>query len=61
VKNVEVLHTVKEEMNTLHKMNRRKATWIGYILHWNCLLQHSIERKTEGMGKMRKKTKEANG
>jgi hypothetical protein len=61
VKNVKVLHRVKEEMNILHTTNRRKATWIGHILHWNCLQQHGTEGKTEGMGKMRKKTKEANG
>ena len=42
-------------------MKRRKATWIGHILHWNCLLQHGTEGKTEGMGKMRKKTREATG
>jgi hypothetical protein len=61
VKYEKVLHTVKEETNILHTMNRRKATWIGYILHWNCILQHGTEGKTEGMGKMRKKTKEATG
>jgi hypothetical protein len=26
----------------------RKASWIGQILHRNCLLRHIIEEKVEG-------------
>jgi hypothetical protein len=47
VRNGEVLHTVTEERNLLHTVNRRKANWIGYILHRNCLLKHVIEEKIE--------------
>jgi len=34
--------------NILQAIKRRKANWIGHILHWNCLLKHVIEGKTEG-------------
>jgi hypothetical protein len=27
---------------------RRKAKWIGHILHRNCLLKHAIEGKLDG-------------
>jgi hypothetical protein len=58
VKYEEVLHRVKEEMNFLHTIKRRKANWIGHILRRNCLLKHVIEGKLEGRndGKTRKKT-----
>jgi hypothetical protein len=45
-----VLRTVKEEMNILHTLTRRKANWIGHILRRKCLLKHIIEGKEEGMG-----------
>jgi hypothetical protein len=48
VRNEEVLHRVKEERNILHTIKRRKATWIGNILHRNYLLKHVIEGKLEG-------------
>jgi hypothetical protein len=48
VRNEEVLHRVKEEGNILHKIKRRKANWIGHILHRHCLLKHVIEGKLEG-------------
>jgi len=35
VKYEEVLQRVKEERNILHTMKRRKANWIGHILHRN--------------------------
>jgi hypothetical protein len=38
----------KEKKNVLHKIKRRKANWIGRILHRNCLLKHVIERMMEG-------------
>ena len=44
----EVLQRVKEEMNILQTIKRRKPKWIAYILHRNCLLKHVIEEKTEG-------------
>ena len=37
VKNEEVLLRVKEQRNILHEINKRKANWIGHILHRNCL------------------------
>jgi hypothetical protein len=61
VGNEEVLHRVKEERNILHTMNRKKANWIGHILHRNCLLKHVIEGKIEGRikvtGRRRKRSK----
>jgi hypothetical protein len=32
----------------LNTIKRRKANWIGHILHRNCLLKHVIEGKLEG-------------
>jgi len=43
VKNVHVLHRVKEEKNILHTITRRKTTEIGHILSCNCLLKHAFE------------------
>jgi hypothetical protein len=48
VRNEEVLHRVKEEMNIVHTIKRRKANWIGHILRRNCLLKHVIEGKLDG-------------
>jgi len=36
VRNEEVLLTVKEQRNILHEISKRKADWIGHILHRNC-------------------------
>jgi hypothetical protein len=47
VTNDEVLQRVKEERHILQTIKRRKANWIGYILHRNCLLKHVIEVKTD--------------
>jgi hypothetical protein len=44
----EVLHKVKEKMNTLHTTNRRKANWIGHILRRNCLLKVTEGKIEEG-------------
>jgi hypothetical protein len=56
VKNTEVLQTVKVERNILNTIKQKKATWIGHILHRNCLLKHVIEGKIKGTNrKMRKK------
>jgi hypothetical protein len=57
VRNEEVLHRVKEERNILNTMKRRKANWIGHILHKNCLLKHVIEGNIKGSDRVtRKKT-----
>jgi hypothetical protein len=53
VRNEEVLHWVKEERNILHTIKRRKADWIGHILHRNCLLKHVIKGKLEGSTRRR--------
>ena len=41
----EVLHRDEEKINILHAVKRRKANWIGHILHKNCLLKRVIEGK----------------
>jgi hypothetical protein len=43
-----VYHRVKEEINIVCTVQRRKADWIGHILHRNGLLKYVIEGKTEG-------------
>ena len=48
VRNEEELLTVKEQRNILHEIRKRKANWIGHILHRNCLLQWVIEGKIKG-------------
>jgi replicative superfamily II helicase len=45
VRNEEVLQRVKEEKNILQTITRRKANWIGHILHRNCLLKQATEGK----------------
>jgi hypothetical protein len=48
VRNEEVLLRVKEQINTLHEIRKRKENWIGHILLRKCLLQRVIERKIQG-------------
>jgi hypothetical protein len=61
VRNEEVLLTRrdKEQRNILHEISKRKANWIGHILHRNCLLRQGIEGKIkagiEVTGRRRKK------
>ena len=43
VRNEDVLLRVKEQRNILQEILKRKANWIGHILHRNCLLQRVIE------------------
>jgi hypothetical protein len=43
VRKVVVLQRIKEEMNILHTIQRRKANWNGHILYTNCFLKHVIE------------------
>jgi len=45
VRNVGVLHTVKEDRSVLHTTKSRKANWCGHILRIKCLLKHAIEEK----------------
>jgi hypothetical protein len=44
VKN-EVLHRVKEERYIVRTITRRKAIWIGHILHRNCFLNKLLEER----------------
>jgi len=39
----EILHGVQEHRELLHTVIRRKATWIGGVVLWNCLLKHIID------------------
>jgi len=48
LRNEEVLLRVTEQRNTLHKISKRKAIWIGHNLRKNCLLQRVIEGKIKG-------------
>jgi len=52
VKNEEVLQRVKQERNILQAVKRRKGNWIGHILRGNCLLEHVIEGKIVGTGRL---------
>jgi hypothetical protein len=51
VRNEEVLQRVKEEMNILQTIKRRKANWIGHILRRDCLLKHVTEGRIEVKGR----------
>ena len=48
LRNEEVLLGVKEQRNILHEIRKRKANWIGHIMHRKCLLQRIIEGKIKG-------------
>ena len=48
MRNEELLLRVNEQRNILHEIRKRKANWIGHILHRNCLLQQVIEGKIKG-------------
>ena len=48
MRNEEVLLRVSEQRNILHDISKRKANWIGHILHRNCLLKQVIEGKIKG-------------
>ena len=45
MRNEDVLLRVKEQRNILQEIPKRKAKWMGHILHRNCLLQRVIEGK----------------
>ena len=47
MRNEEVLHSVKDEMNVLHTVNRRKTNWIYHVLRRRGLIKHAIEGKIE--------------
>jgi hypothetical protein len=62
VRNAEVRHRVKEEVNSLQTVKRMKANWIGHILCRNCLLEHitegKVERRMEVMGRRGRRRKQ---
>jgi len=64
VRNEGVLQTVKED-TYIPQRDKRKANWIGHILHRNCLRNHVLEGKIRGKDirnwKMRMKTYNATG
>jgi len=45
---IEVVRKIKDEMNVLHKIKRRKANGIGHILCRKCLKKCIIDGKIEG-------------
>jgi hypothetical protein len=46
VKDEDILH-MKEERRILVTVQKKKANWIGHIVHTNCLLKHVIGGKTQ--------------
>jgi hypothetical protein len=44
----EVLQRVEKESNILQTITRKRANWIGHILHKSYLLKYVIEGKMEG-------------
>jgi hypothetical protein len=48
MRNEEVLRRVKDEMNILLTIKKRKANLFGHILRRNCLLKHIFEGQIEG-------------
>jgi len=48
MRNEDVLLWVKKQRNILHEIRKRKANWIGHILHRNCLQQRVTEGKIQG-------------
>jgi hypothetical protein len=57
VKNEEVLHRDKEEINLPHIIPRWKANRIGHILRRDFLLKHVICRTGRGKDKSDRKTR----
>ena len=41
-------YLVNEQRNILREIRKRKANWIGHILHRNCLLKQVIKGKIKG-------------
>jgi len=48
VRKEDVLLRVKEQRKILHEIHKRKANWIGHILHRNCLVQRVTEGEIQG-------------
>jgi hypothetical protein len=58
IKNEELLHRKKEEMNILRTVKRRKSNWIGHIFRINCPLKHVIEERIQGAERQRRRHKQ---
>jgi len=52
----ELLQRVKEEMNILKTIKRRKANLFGHTFHRNCILKQIVKGKIEEMIEVRNKT-----
>jgi hypothetical protein len=52
VRNEEVLHRVYQKGNTVQRISRRRANWIGHILFRSYLLEYVTEGKIEGRGEV---------
>jgi hypothetical protein len=48
----------KSERNVIHKIKRKKFSWIGHILSMNGLLHRVIEIQIEGMGSRERRSKQ---
>jgi hypothetical protein len=48
VREVKVLHKLKEQRNIIHTVKRKKANRIGHILRGNCLIKRIIKREIKG-------------
>jgi hypothetical protein len=58
VRNEEVLQETKEErISHVHTIARKKANWIGHILHTTCFLKQVIEGNVEGTGRRERRHK----
>jgi hypothetical protein len=55
VKHEEVFHRVKEEINGLHTVKRKKADCIGHILRRKCVVKTRSRRNDRRDEKRRKK------
>jgi hypothetical protein len=47
VESKEDLQTVKQEINTLHTINRKKDNWIGHIFRRNRLLKYATQEERD--------------
>jgi hypothetical protein len=48
---IEILQRIKEGMNILSAMKKRRDNWIFHIMRRKCFLKDVIEEKVEGKGR----------
>ena len=60
VRHEEVLHTVKDGLNIVHTVKRRKDNWICHILRRKCMLKQLLktEERIEVTGRRGKRSKQ---